>query len=67
MTAATLSGLTHIVGSAWSKAGKKEAVLDNELLKECIVIEEGRNESSDNVHKDDYEKVRGSKNAASQT
>jgi len=42
MTAAALSKLTHVAGSAWSKATKEEAVLDNPLLKECIVIEEGR-------------------------
>lgn len=42
MTAAALSKLTHLAGSAWSNADEKEAVLDNELLKECIVIEEGR-------------------------
>ncbi|AHF77935.1 Phage-associated protein [Sodalis praecaptivus] len=42
MTAAALSRLTHLPGSAWSRAGEEEAVLDNQLLKECIVIEEGR-------------------------
>lgn len=42
MTAAKLSSLTHLAGSAWSKAGKKEAILDNELLKKCITIEEKR-------------------------
>ncbi|MEB6354975.1 DUF4065 domain-containing protein [Klebsiella variicola] len=42
MTAAALSRLTHLAGSAWSRAGEKEAVLDNELLKECVIIEEGR-------------------------
>lgn len=42
MTAATLSRLTHVSGSAWSRATSEEAVLDNPLLKECIVIEEGR-------------------------
>ena len=42
MTAAYLSKLTHLPGSAWSKTGDEQAVIDNRLLKECIVIEEGR-------------------------
>lgn len=42
MTAANLSRLTHLPDSAWAKAGDEQAVLDNKLLKECIVIEEGR-------------------------
>ncbi|ARJ43271.1 DUF4065 domain-containing protein [Cronobacter sakazakii] len=46
MTAAYLSKLTHLPGSAWSKTGDEQAVIDNRLLKECIVIEEGRFMSS---------------------
>lgn len=46
MTAAVLSKLTHVAGSAWSRADQDEAVLDNALLKECITIEEGRFMSS---------------------
>lgn len=42
MTAAALSRLTHVAGSAWSRADEDEAVLDNSLLRECIAIEEGR-------------------------
>lgn len=42
MTAAHLSRLTHLPGSAWSQTGDEEAVIDNRLLKECIIIEEGR-------------------------
>lgn len=46
MTAAYLSKLTHLSGSAWSKASDEQAVIDNRLLKECILIEEGRFMSS---------------------
>ncbi|MFV9079413.1 type II toxin-antitoxin system antitoxin SocA domain-containing protein [Serratia fonticola] len=42
MTAAYLSRLTHLPGSAWSKTGDEQAVIDNRLLRECIIIEEGR-------------------------
>lgn len=46
MTAAHLSKLTHLPGSAWSQTGDEQAVIDNRLLRECIVIEEGRFMSS---------------------
>ncbi|HCA3880615.1 TPA: DUF4065 domain-containing protein [Salmonella enterica] len=42
MSAAKLSALTHRPGSAWAKAGENKTVLDNELLKEGISIEEKR-------------------------
>lgn len=42
MPATTLSRITHLPGSAWSKTSKEKSAIDNELLKECIVIEEGR-------------------------
>lgn len=42
MTASALSKITHLPGSAWSKAGKSDSVLTNQMLKDCISIEEGR-------------------------
>lgn len=42
MSAAHLSRLTHLQGSAWSRTDDEQAVIDNRLLKECIIIEEGR-------------------------
>ncbi|PHM47074.1 Panacea domain-containing protein [Xenorhabdus miraniensis] len=42
MSAAYLSKITHLPGSAWSKANSEKSAIDNKLLKECIVTEEGR-------------------------
>lgn len=42
MPATYLSRLTHLPGSAWSQASIEGSVIDNKLLKDCIIIEEGR-------------------------
>ncbi|QFH71006.1 DUF4065 domain-containing protein [Enterobacter sp. E76] len=42
MPAIQLSRLTHLPGSAWYRTGDEEAVIDNRLLRECTIIEEGR-------------------------